>query len=140
MPKANQTPASVLLSLMEQYQVNPFCLSKDIKINYQTVLNILKGKGRVTVQTALKLSKYFGQDTLYWINVQTANDITKLSKNKKFTTSLNSIKKAKKPTGKIKKAAKPKAGKRKVDTLAEKRKKAAKVPGVKPTRRTSRKR
>jgi addiction module HigA family antidote len=134
--KKTKTPGEILISLIQEYQLNPFSLSKEIKINYQTIQNIIKGKGRITVQTALKLGKYFGQPPAYWIDIQLNTDIAELSKDKKFMSSLNSISKVQKPKAAAKTKSKPKAiGKTaKRNTLAEKRKKAAKIPGARPAK------
>ncbi|MCL2180015.1 MAG: HigA family addiction module antitoxin [Treponema sp.] len=124
MPKS-QTPGAVLQSYIDEYQINPFSLSKSIKVAYQSVTNILKGKARITVHMALRLSQYFGNSPKYWLDIQSASEIDELSSDKKFTSIIKSIPKASK-------GAKP--GKNKTTTLAEKRKKAAKVPGAKGAR------
>jgi addiction module HigA family antidote len=138
MPRTEKNPASVLRSLIDEYQINPFSLSKSINLNYQTVQRILKGKGKITVPTALRLGKYFGQSPAYWIDIQYSSEINKLAKNKKFISMIKSIQKAQKPAAKAEtKSSKSKAKttKRKTKTLAEKRKKAAKVPGTRGAKR-----
>jgi len=97
MPKTVKTPATVLQSLLDEYQITAFYLSKNIHFDYQTLQKILKGKGKITVPTALKLGKYFGQKPAYFLDVQTAHEINELSKNKKFASLLKIIPKAKKP-------------------------------------------
>ena len=129
--KKIKTPGEVLSSLIEEYQLNALSFSKEINTNYQTIQNIIKGTGRITVQTALKLGKYFGQPPAYWVDIQLNADIIELSQDKKFMKSLNNISKAQKPkAGKA--AAKPKStGKTaKRNALSEKRKVAAKTPGT----------
>ena len=127
MPKTKQTPVSVLLSLMEEYQLNPFSLSKEISLSPSSVRQLVTGKSKVTVPTAFRLAHYFGQSYDYWLDLQRAVDIKDAQKNKKLMAIVKGIKKAKKP------AAKPKAQKKPVKktTLSDKRKKAAKVPGAK---------
>jgi len=125
MPKTNKTPGAELQSFIDQYQINPFFLSKQLKLSYQTILNIVKGDAKITAQTAMRLGKYFNVPPKYWLDIQVASEIDELSANKKFAAILKSIPKASKPTGKAK------AAKGKTNTLAEKRKKAAKVPGAK---------
>ncbi|MCL2271200.1 MAG: HigA family addiction module antitoxin [Treponema sp.] len=123
----SQTPGAVLQSFIDEYQINAFSLSNSIKVAYQSVTNILKGKGRITVPIALRLGQYFGNSPKYWLDIQSSSEIDKLSSNKKFISDLKSIPKANKTAGKARKEA----GKKKTNTLAEKRKKAAKVPGAK---------
>jgi len=134
MPKTEKNPAIVLQSLIDEYQINPFFLSKNAHLDYQTVRKILSGQGKITVPSALKLGKYFGQSPAYWIDIQAASEINKLTKNKKFISVINSIKKVQKPAAKTKTAEKK--TKRKTKTLAEKRKKAAKAPGARGSKRS----
>ena len=129
MAKTAKTPAFVLQSLLDEYQITAFSLAKSTHLNYQTVRNILKGKGNIAVPTALKLGKYFGQSPSYWLDLQNELEINKLSQDNKFNSMLQSIPKAKKPAAKTKTAEKPISAKGKAKTLSEKRKKAAKTPG-----------
>jgi addiction module HigA family antidote len=126
MPKTENSPGSVLQSFLDEYQITAFYLSKEIYLSYQTLLNILKEKAKISVSTALRLGKYFGNSPQYWMDVQVSSEIKKLSANKKFLSVLNKIPKAQKTKGAGKKA--------KSNALSEKRKKAAKVPGAKKAR------
>ena len=133
MPKTakQQTPGAVLQSFIDDYQINAFLLSKEIKVAYQSVTNIIKEKARITVPMALRLAQYFGNSAKYWIDVQSSCEIDELSEDKKFVAIISSIPRAQKPSGKAKKETKVKTGRNKTNTLAKKRKKAAKVPGAK---------
>jgi len=131
MPKTKKTPGEVLQSYIEEYQINAFLLSKSLKVAYQSVTNIIKGKARISVQMALRLGQFFGNSAKFWLDIQISSEIDELSSNKKFINEVKSIPKADKTAGKAKKA---KPGKTKTKTLAEKRKKAAKAPGAKKTR------
>jgi len=127
MAKTDKTPGAVLQSFIDKYQINPFSLSKSISLNYKTVLDILKGKAKITVPTALRLGKYFGNTSHFWLDKQLTSEFNKLSADKKFQSILNNIPKAQI----LKSTAKDKSAKRKLNTLSEKRKKAAKIPGAK---------
>ena len=133
MPKTTKvkTPGAVLQSFINDYQINAILLSKEIKVSCQSVANILNEKSKITVPMALRLAQYFGNSPVFWIDVQSSSEINRLSEDKKFLEIIKSIPKAQKPAGKAKKQAKEKSGRNKTDTLAEKRKKAAKVPGAK---------
>ena len=137
MPKTEkpQTPGAVLQSFIDDYQINAFLLSKEIKAAYQSVTNILKEKARITVPMALRLAQYFGNSPKFWIDIQSTCEINELSEDKKFINIIKSIPRAEKPAGKAKNEAKVKFGKNKTNTLAEKRKQAAKVPGAKQARK-----
>ena len=131
MPKKNQTPASALMALMEEYQLNPFSLAKAISLSNSTVRQIVTGKSKITVPTALRLSKLFGQSSAYWLDLQKETDLREAEEDKELTAVLAGISKVKKPDAKSKAAAKPvkKSG------MADKRKAAAKTPGARSAKR-----
>jgi len=134
MPKTTQTPSSVLSSLMEEYQLNPLSLSREISLSHSAVRLIVNGKGKVTVPTAFRLAKYFGQTPEYWLDLQRASDLEAAQKNKDLMAIIKGIAKAKNPTAKSKAKEKP----ARKTTLSDKRKNAAKVPGAKAaSRKTS---
>ena len=97
MPKKTKIPGEVLRSFIDEYQINPFFLSKEIQLNYQTIMNILKGKAKINVPTAIRLGKYFGNSPKYWLDVQLSYEFNKLSANKKFLSAVKKIPKAKIP-------------------------------------------
>jgi plasmid maintenance system antidote protein VapI len=61
MPKTAQTPGTVLIAQMDEYQLNPFALSKAINLSQSAVRQIVLGKTKISVPTALRLSKFFSQ-------------------------------------------------------------------------------
>ena len=126
-----QTPGAILQSFIDEYQINAFLLSKEILVNYQTVTNILKGKARITVKTALRLAAYFGNSPKYWIDIQVSSEIDELSADKKFLSVIKSISKVSKPTGKPKTETKAKLSKKEPKKSANKRAKAVKTSGAK---------
>ena len=128
------TPSEVLQKFIDDYQTNAFALSKSLNVAYQTVTFVLKGKSGISPKMALRLSAYFGNSAKYWLDIQAEQDLLELFADKKFQSSIKKITKAAKPTGKVKKEKTAKIGKGKTNTLAEKRKKAAKIPGAKNAR------
>jgi len=96
MPKS-QTPATVLQSLMDEYQLNPFSLAKAINLSNSAVRLLVIGKSKVTVPTALRLAKFFGQTPAFWLDLQREADISEASKDKELQDTLKNIQKAKKP-------------------------------------------
>ena len=60
--------------------VSAYKLSKDIGIPQTRVSEILKGNRRVTADTALRLSKYFGNSAKFWLGLQDDFDIEKEEK------------------------------------------------------------
>lgn len=66
--------------------LSAYKLSKDIGIPQTRVSEIIKGNRRVTADTALRLSKYFGNSAKFWLGLQDDFDIEeeKQLKSKEF--------------------------------------------------------
>ena len=126
MPKATQTPATVLQSLMDEYELNPFSLSKKIALSNSSIRQILNGKSGITVSTALRFARFFGQTPAYWLDIQLQADLKEAESDKELQAILKGISKVEKPSAK----AKEKPGK-KAATPA-KGKKPGKAPAKKP--------
>jgi len=112
MPKTTLTPSSVLSSLMEEYQLTPFSLSKEISLSYAAMRLIANGKSKVTVPTALRLAKYFGQTPDYWLDLQRATDLSEAQKDTDLMAIIKGIAKAKKPSATAKNQPKAKPAKK----------------------------
>ena len=60
--------------LMEEFliplEISAYRLSKDIGIPQTRISGIVKGKRRVTADTALRLSQYFGNSAKFWLGLQ----------------------------------------------------------------------
>lgn len=65
--------------LQEEFLVplglSAYKLSKDIGIPQTRVSKIVKGNWRITADTALRLSKYFGNSAKFWLGLQDDFDI-----------------------------------------------------------------
>src|SRR6187397_2321169 len=65
--------------LMEEFliplEVSAYRLSKDIGIPQRMISEILKGNRRITADTALRLSQYFGNSAKFWLGLQDDFDI-----------------------------------------------------------------
>jgi antitoxin HigA-1 len=55
--------------------ISAYRLAKDIGIPQTRVSQILKGNRRITADTALRLSKYFGNSAKFWLGLQDDYDI-----------------------------------------------------------------
>ena len=71
-------------------QITAYKLARDIGIPQTRVSEIIKGNRRITADTALRLSKYFGNSAKFWLGLQDDFDLEEEAKAKR--TSLNSIK------------------------------------------------
>ena len=117
MPKSIKTPSSVLASLMEKYGLNPYILAKDIGLSYSAVRMLALGNIKISVPTALRLAKFFGNTTVFWLSLQQEADLAEAGKDQNLQAALKGIKRA------VKKAPKPKAAnkQRRKTTLSDKR-------------------
>ena len=70
-------------------EISSYKLSKDIGIPQTRVSAIIKGNRRITADTALRLSKYFGNSAKFWLGLQDDFDIEEERKGKK--AELNAI-------------------------------------------------
>jgi addiction module antidote protein, HigA family len=55
--------------------ISAYRLSKDIDIPQTRISQIIKGKRRVTADTALRLGSYFGNSAKFWLGLQDDYDI-----------------------------------------------------------------
>lgn len=56
-------------------EITAYRLSKDLKIPQTRISEIIKGNRRITADTALRLSKYFGNSAKFWLGIQNDFDI-----------------------------------------------------------------
>jgi addiction module HigA family antidote len=71
-------------------QITAYRLAKDIHIPQTRLSEIIKGNRRITADTALRLSKYFGNSAKFWLGLQDDFDIEEEMAQK--GSMLNSIK------------------------------------------------
>lgn len=73
---ANIHPGEVLLEeFLLPLEISAYRLSKDLDIPQTRISQILKGKRRITADTALRLSSYFGNSAKFWLGLQNDYDI-----------------------------------------------------------------
>jgi addiction module HigA family antidote len=72
----NIHPGEILLEeFLIPLKISAYRLSKDIKIPQTRVSEILKGRRRITADTAIRLSNYFGNSAKFWLGLQDDFDI-----------------------------------------------------------------
>ncbi len=90
----NIHPGEVLLEeFLKPMNISAYRLSKDIGIPQTRTSGIIKGLRRITADTALRLSYYFGNSAKFWLGLQNDYDIEEEKRVKK--NEFKSIKKAK---------------------------------------------
>lgn len=55
--------------------ISAYRLSKDLSIPQTRISQILQAKRRITADTAIRLSKYFGNSAKFWLGLQADFDI-----------------------------------------------------------------
>ena len=89
---ANIHPGEILnYEFLEPLSITAYRLSKDLNIPQTRISQILKGNRRITADTALRLSKYFGNSAKFWLGLQDDYDIEEEKGEKQ--DELNQIKK-----------------------------------------------
>ena len=56
-------------------EITAYRLSKDLGIPQTRISEILKGRRRISADTALRLSKYFGNSPKFWLGLQDDYDL-----------------------------------------------------------------
>jgi addiction module HigA family antidote len=86
----NIHPGEILLEeFLIPLGISAYKLSKDTGLPQTRISAIIKGNRRITADTALRLSKYFGNSAKFWLGLQDDFDIEEENQNLKST--LNSI-------------------------------------------------
>ena len=79
----NIHPGEILLEeFLKQMQISAYTLSKDIDIPQTRISQIIKGNRRITADTALSLSSYFGNSAKFWLGLQDDYDLEEERHNK----------------------------------------------------------
>ena len=69
-------PGEVLLEeFLEPMEISQYRLARDISVPPRRINEIVHGKRRITADTALRLSLYFGTSERVWLNLQTGYDL-----------------------------------------------------------------
>ena len=73
---ANVHPGKILLfEFLQPLGITAYRLSKDLSIPQTRISEIIKGNRRITADTAIRLSKYFGNSAKFWLGLQDDYDI-----------------------------------------------------------------
>ena len=81
----NSTPGEILWEeFLIPMEISQYRLSKDLEIPQTRISEIIKGNRRISADTAVRLSAYFGNSAKFWLGLQVdydiENEINKLSK------------------------------------------------------------
>ena len=91
----NIHPGEVLKEeFLDPMGISAYRLSKDLNIPQTRTSEIIHGRRRITADTALRLSKYFGTSASFWLNLQNNFDLEEGEK--EIREELNAIEKKRK--------------------------------------------
>ena len=62
--------------------ITSYRLSKDIGVSTSTILDLVHSKRKISVEMAMRLSRYFGNSSKFWLNLQNELDIRDLEERK----------------------------------------------------------
>tara|TARA_R110001592_G_scaffold230011_1_gene486728 strand:- start:922 stop:1221 length:300 start_codon:yes stop_codon:yes gene_type:complete len=80
----NIHPGEILLEeFLKPLEISAYRLSKDTFIPQTRISEIIKERRRITADTALRLSRYFGNSAKFWLGLQDDFDIEEERINKK---------------------------------------------------------
>ena len=83
-------PGNILFEdFMEPLGISAYRLSKELKIQQTAISQIINGHRRISVDMALRLSRFFGNSAQFWLNLQNHYDIELATEKKK--TLINEI-------------------------------------------------
>ena len=79
----NIHPGEILkCEFLQELNISAYRLAKDTGIPQTRISEIIKGARRITADTALRLSKYFGNTPKFWMGLQDDYDIEEEKINK----------------------------------------------------------
>lgn len=80
----NIHPGEILKEeFLESLEISAYRLSKETFIPQTRISEILKGNRRITADTALRLSKFFGTTAKFWLGLQDDYDIEEENNSKR---------------------------------------------------------
>jgi addiction module HigA family antidote len=73
---ANIHPGEILKEeFLKPLEISAYKLAKELSIPQTRISAIIKGKRRITADTALRLSHYFGNSAKFWLGLQDDYDL-----------------------------------------------------------------
>jgi addiction module HigA family antidote len=83
-PLKNIHPGEVLLEeFLNPFEISAYKLCKDTGIPQTRISEIIKGRRRISADTAVRLARYFGNSAKFWLGLQDDFDIEEAGREKK---------------------------------------------------------
>ena len=72
----NITPGEILLEeFLKPFKVSAYRLAKETRIPATRISQIIKGNRKISVDTALRFSRFFGNSADFWLGIQNEYDL-----------------------------------------------------------------
>jgi len=72
----NISPNEIIIEeFLKPMEISAYRLAKEIKIPQTRISQILKNKRKISADTALRLSKFFGNSPQFWLGIQNDYDL-----------------------------------------------------------------
>jgi len=65
---------------LEPMNITPYRLSKELNVSTSTILDLIHNRRKLSVEMALRFSKYFGNTYKFWLNLQNELEIREIRK------------------------------------------------------------
>jgi antitoxin HigA-1 len=77
------TPGEILKEeFLDPMGITPYALAKATFVDPPRIDSIIKGRRKITADTAIRLSKFFGTTPGFWMNMQSRYDLEMLMEEK----------------------------------------------------------
>jgi addiction module HigA family antidote len=72
----NIAPGEILLEeFLKPFKISAYRLAKETRIPATRISQILKGNRKISVDTALRFSRFFGNSADFWLGIQNEYDL-----------------------------------------------------------------
>lgn len=68
-------PGEILKEELEVLGLNATSLARELAVPINRITSILHAKRAITIDTALRLARFFNMTPLFWLNLQAAYDL-----------------------------------------------------------------
>ena len=79
----------IVEEFLEPLGITSYRLAKDLGVSTSSILDLVHNKRKISVEMALRLSKYFGTTSEFWLNMQ--NELDLREAREKLESDLNKI-------------------------------------------------
>ena len=74
-------PGEVLVELyLDPLGMSPITLARRLNVPRTRIERLVKGETALTIDTAMRLSRFFGNTAEFWVNLQRAHDLARARK------------------------------------------------------------